>query len=405
MRNYRRITIALVLVAMASSFAQFGAVASLNDVARHFGHHSDTHSLQSVVGLSGSVLGIALAILRLASLLALPLTARADRRGRVHVLTTTLWIGLLVTALASLSPTYWVFVACFAVARPLLSTSSTLVQVITVELSSTARRVSRLALMAAGAGAGAGLSAILHGAIRGSNSFRWLFVVALVPLAFVPLVTRFIPEPAERSPGTLVVRLGAIAREWRPRLYVVGVVSFIIGVISGPANGFAFVYGEGLLKLAPRFVATVVTASAFTGLTGLFSGRYLAQRFGRRWTVAAGVVASALTACLAYSGGHVAFVVGYMSGVFSAGLLAPAAAALGTEIFPHRVRATAAGWIVVAGVIGATCGLFVFGWVADSVRATVSQSLRVPSLVTFLPLLPTLWLLRRLPESVGVDID
>lgn len=401
----RRITVALILIAMASSFAQFGAVASLNDVARHFGHHSDTHSLQSVVGLSGSALGVALAVLRLASLVALPLTARADRSGRVRVLSTTLWIGLLVTAVASLSPAYWFFVACFAVARPLLSTVSTLVQVITVELSSTARRVSRLALMAAGAGVGAGLSAILHGTIRGPNSFRLLFLLALVPLAFVPLVRRYVPEPVTRAPGTLVVRLGAVAREWRPRLYVVGAVSFIIGVISGPANGFAFVYGEGLLRLAPRFVATVVTVSAFTGLAGLLTGRYLAQRIGRRWTVAGGVVASGFTACLAYSGGHTAFVLGYMLGVFSAGLLAPAAAALGTEIFPHRVRATAAGWIVVAGVVGATSGLFIFGWLADSVRATASQSLRIPSLVTFLPLLPTVWLLRRLPESAGVEID
>ncbi len=57
---------ALFVIALVAGFAQFGAVASLDDVARHFGHHASSESLQNVVGLSGSVLGIGLAILRLA---------------------------------------------------------------------------------------------------------------------------------------------------------------------------------------------------------------------------------------------------------------------------------------------------------------------------------------------------
>ena len=44
---------------------------------------------------------------------------------------------------------------------------------------------------------------------------------------------------------------------------------------------------------------------------------------------------------------------------------------------------------------------FVHLLLADSVKA----SLRLPALVTFLPLLPTLVLLVRVPESRGVDID
>ena len=43
-----------------------------------------------------------------------------------------LLVGLLITACAALSPSYWFFVACFALARPLLASTATVVQVVTV---------------------------------------------------------------------------------------------------------------------------------------------------------------------------------------------------------------------------------------------------------------------------------
>ncbi|HEY5267392.1 MAG TPA: MFS transporter [Acidimicrobiales bacterium] len=401
---WQSVTGALFVVALVAGFAQFGAVASLDDVAKHFGHHANNQSLQSVVGLSGSVLGVGLAILRLASLGALPLTSLADRWGRTKVLRRTLFVGLLITASASLSPSYWIFVLCFALARPLLSTTSTLIQVITVELSSTSRRIHRLVIMSAGAGIGAGTAAILHGTIRGPDSFRWLFALALLPVFLVAPLLRRVPEPKFHSDDAPIARLGSVPRGKRERVFIVGVIVFVIGVISGPASGFTFVYGEGVLKIRPDVVASVVAISALTGLAGLLLSRYLSKRVGRRWTIVVGVVATAATASLAYGGGKTDFVIGYMFGVASGGLLAPAIAALSTELFSHTFRATAAGWIVVAGVLGATSGLLIFGLVGDSVHVTGAGSLRIPALLTFLPLLPLMLLLLRLPESSELEL-
>jgi MFS family permease len=399
----RRAVGVLFVVALVAGFAQFGAVASLNDVARHFGHAAATGSLRAVVGLSGSAIGVGLAIVRVSSLASMPLSALADRTSRTGVLRGALVAGLLVTSAAALSPNYWFFVACFALARPLLTAVSTVVQVITVEISATHERIFRLVVMAAGAGVGSGLSAILHGLIRGPGSFRWLFALTLVPVVVVVPLARTIHEP--RRHDVPHARLGAVARDVRPRLAVVSLVSFATGMITGPANGFAFVYAEGILRFAPHTVALVVVLSAASGLVGLLASRYLAHTMGRRATVAIGVVALAATSTVAYSGGRVSFVVGYMVGVGAAGLFAPAASALSTEIFPRHVRSTAAGWVGVAGVLGATCGLALFGVVGDSVHAASITSLRVPALVTFLPLVPTLLLLVRVPESRGVEID
>ncbi len=403
-RTWFHITIALFLLALAANFAQFGATVSLADVAKHFGHPTSSQTIQSVVGLSGSELSVGLAILRVASLAALPLASLADRWGRTSVLRRTLYVGLIITACASLSPTYWFFVLCFALARPLMSTTSTIVSVVSVELSSTKGRIDRLVIIAAGAGIGSGLAAIFHGFIRGPDSFRWLFALALVPVFFLRPLLRWVPEPTFRSAESPLARLGAIPRGRRGRVAIVGAVVFLIGVITGPAGGFTFVYGESVLKISTHVVALVVTLSALTGLVGLLLSRYLARAVGRRWSVALGVLASTATALLAYGGGRTDFIIGYMGGVAAGGLLAPAIAAMGTELFSHNFRATAAGWLVVAGVLGAVTGLIVFGLIGDSVHITGAGSFRLPALITFLPLLPVLLLMTRLPESAEMEL-
>jgi hypothetical protein len=59
---------------------------------------------------------------------------------------------------------------------------------------------------------------------------------------------------------------------------------------------------------------------------------------------------------------------------------------------------------VVAGVLGAMTGLLIFGWIGDSVHVTGAGSFRLPALLTFLPLLPLLHLMMRLPESSKMEL-
>jgi AAHS family benzoate transporter-like MFS transporter len=394
----------LFLATLAAGFAEFGATTSLNDVARHFGHFTQSNTIQSVVGLSGSALGLGLAAYRLSSLAALPLASLADRWGRTRVLRVALLWGLLITALASLSPSYWIFVLCFALARPLLSVANSLVQIITVELASAKLRIQRIAIMAAGLGIGSGLSAVVHGLVRGPDSFRWLFALALVPVLLVVPLLHTIPEPAKKSGETPLAHLGIVPRDARSRLAIVCSLAFVIGVITGPAGGFTFVYAEGILKMRPASVSEVVVVSGVAGLVGLFASRRFSRTLGRRWTVAIGTVMTALASTFAYGGGKTPFIIGYILGVGAGGLLSPAVTAISTEIFAHRFRATAAGWITVAGVLGAIGGLGLFGWVGDAARTSSSTGLRVAALTTFLPFLPALFLLVRLPESRAMEL-
>ena len=155
--------IAVGLVALAAGFGQFGLTATLGDVAKHFGHVTNGVSITDQAGLSGTELGIGLAIIRLASLGGMPLAGMADRVGRRKVILVACGLGLAITAASAASPNFWWFVIIFALGRPLLSAAYAVAQVGAAEETDSAQRAAAVALVAAGYAVGAGATAVLYG--------------------------------------------------------------------------------------------------------------------------------------------------------------------------------------------------------------------------------------------------
>jgi MFS family permease len=309
--------------------------------------------------------------------------------------------GLALTVLAAASPSYWWFVAIFACGRPLLSASNGLAQVIAAEQTASADRAKAVALIAAGYGTGAGVIAIVHSLASHAIGFRGVFVLALIPLALLPLVGRWVQEPdrftvAAAGSGHPIPVLDAVARPFRRRLLVIVVLAFAISVITGPANSFVFLFAQNYLHQPGIVTAGMVVGAGVAGLAGLLAGRWLADRVGRRLTGALAMVAVALFAVLTYSGSAPALLAGYILGLFAASVFAPAAGALVNELFPTSVRASVVGWSVAAGVLGAVAGLVTFGAVANA-----DHQFGVAGVVTFLPaalVMAAFWLL---PETRG----
>jgi len=393
--------VGVAIAAFASGFGQFGVVAALGDVARGFGQVSHGTSIADQAGLSGTDLGIGLAIMRLASLGALPITGLADDFGRRRMLLITVGAGLAVTVLAAASPSYWWFVAIFACGRPLLSASNGLAQVIAAEQTASAERAKAVALIAAGYGTGAGVIAIVHSLASHAIGFRGVFILALIPLALLPLIARWVQEPerftvSAAGSGHPIPVLDAVARPFRRRLLIVAILAFAISVITGPANSFGFLFAQNILHLRGIVTAGMVVGSGIAGLAGLLTGRWLADRVGRRLTGALAMVAVALLATLTYSGSAPALVFGYISAVFAASVFAPAAGALVNELFPTSVRASVVGWSTASGVLGAVAGLVIFGAVANA-----EHQFGVAGVVTFLPAALVMGLFWLLPETRG----
>jgi len=393
--------VAVAFVAMAAGFGQFGAVAALGDVAKSFGHLSHGGTLADQAGLSGTIVGAGLAVIRLASLGALFLTGQADRFGRRTVLLLGCAAGLVFTVAAAASPGYWWFVAIFALGRPLLSATNGVAQVSAAELTGSGDRAQAVAMVAAGYGIGAGLLAIAHSLGEGTLGFRGLFALVALPLLLLPLAARRVVETDRFTSVAHELRhpvLASVGRPYRRRLLVVALLTFGIAIMTGPANSFVFFYAQNIRHLSGGVTAAMVASAGVTGLVGLLAGRWLADHWGRRPTVALSMAGIAGCGILTYSGGDAALFVGYLLGILSGSVFAPAGGALANEVFPTEVRASIAGWYVTAAVLGAVVGLLVFGAVAD-----LGNRFSVAAVVTFLPALPLAALLLWLPETKGTE--
>ncbi len=391
----------LAIIALAAGFAQYSVITSLGDVAKAFGQVTHGTSIAEQAGLSGTVVGLGLAIIRLASLAGLPLASSADRFGRRRMIVGTCAIGLALTALAAASPGYWWFVAIFAFGRPFLSAAAAIAQVGAAEQTSATHRSMGVALVAAGYAVGAGLIAILHGLAGNLIGFRGLFAVAVVPLIALPLIGARVAEP-DRYARAAAARtanrpaLGTVARPYWRRLGIVAGIGFAVSVVTGPANSFIFFYGQNVLRLSGTTLALMVVSAGVTGLAGLIAGRWTADHWGRRPAASAAMIAVWLSATLAYSGSPTALFVGYLSGIFSGASFAPAAGALVNELFPTSVRASVSGWYVATGVVGAAAGLLTFGTIAGN-----GNHFLLAGLVTFAVALPAAAMFWLVPETNG----
>ena len=402
--------LAVAAATVAAGFAQFGATTALGDVARAFGQAGEGASATAKVGLSGTTLGVGLAIVRLASLASLPLAALADSHGRRRVLLGCVGGGLAATALAALSPGYWWFVALFALGRPMLSATNAIAGVVAAEETRSRDRAKAIGLVTAGYGLGAGLTALVRGVAGEGLGFRGLFALALVPLAATPLLARRLEEPdryqrlrAAENPQLAVTPppvLGRVPAGVRPRLWLLAALAFAIAFVTGPVNTFLFVYAENALGMSRSSTAAMVLAAGPVGLAGLVVGRWAADRLGRRVTAAGTQALVALAGMLTYSGSRAAVASGYLLAILVASAYAPSFGALGAELFPTGARATAAGWLVAAGVVGAVAGLVAFGLLTDALDSFATAAVLICA-----PVVLTCVLFARLPETRGLELE
>jgi MFS family permease len=144
----------------------------------------------------------------------------------------------------------------------------------------------------------------------------------------------------------------------------------------------------------------MVLAAGPVGLVGLLIGRWAADRLGRRITAAGTQAVVALAGMLTYSGSRATVAAGYLLAVLVASAYAPAFGAIGSELFPTSVRATVAGWLVAAGVLGAVAGLVTFGLLTDALASFAAAAVLICA-----PVVVTCILFARLPETRGLELE
>jgi predicted MFS family arabinose efflux permease len=239
--------------------------------------------------------------------------------------------------------------------------------------------------------------------------FRAVFGLAGVLLVVVALAGRLVaepggvvvrPRPRGRRDGRAGPSLARVPRSHRGRLAVLAVVAFASGFVTGPVATFLFVYAENVLDVSSAVTGALVVAAGLAGLAGLVVGRWLADRLGRRPAAAGALVLMAAAGVVTYSGSVPALAAGYLAGVLCGAAYGTPALALTAELFPTSVRAGVAGRLVVAGVLGATSGLWLAGSVADAL-GSFSGAMAVVCVPGGLAAA----LFGLLPETRGLELD
>jgi AAHS family benzoate transporter-like MFS transporter len=193
---------------------------------------------------------------------------------------------------------------------------------------------------------------------------------------------------------------GRLRGDLRPRLWLLTALTFAFSFVIGPANTFLFVYAENALGMSRGTTALMVLVAGPLGLGGLLIGRWAADRFGRRGTAATGQVLVALAGMVTYSGTPAGAVGGYLLAIVAGAAYGPATVALAAELFPTSVRASVAGWVVAAGVLGAVAGLLAFGTISDAL-----DSFALAAVVICAPVVLASALFVPLPETVGLELE
>jgi SHS family lactate transporter-like MFS transporter len=397
--------LAVAAVVAAAGFGQFGAVAALGDVAAEFGEVADGDEVAQQVGLSATAIGVGLGAIRLASLGSLPLAGLADRFGRRALLLAWCAVGLVLTMGAAASPSYWWFVAIFALSRPFLTATDALGAVVAAEQTASVDRSKAVALIAAAFGIGSGLIAVARGVGADLLGFRGVFLLAALPLVLLVVIRRWLEEPdryrsVSNAPDRPVPVLGAVARRHRGRLGVVVAVTFGVSLVTGPANSYLFVYGENVLDLSPAVTSAMVVAAGPVGLLGLLLGRWGADVVGRRGTATLALVGVAAAFTVTYSGSAPALIGGYLLAVTAGSTFAPAIGSLVAELFPTDVRATVTGWTVAGGVAGAVAGLVAFGALSDAFDAFAPAAIAIAVPAALIGAV-----VFAVPETVGRELE
>lgn len=353
------------------------------------------------LGLSeGDMFGI-FAITRAVSLVGIAFTIYADREGRRRPFIAAFILLIAGNAATALLPGTVAFTASQSATRiGVVAVAAVAVVVLAEELTPSVRAYG-MGIYALAGSMGAGLGLILLPiAERSDSSWRILFGISALGLVALPLLNQFLGESrAFRKFETHVTFRRALGAGLSKHFWPLAGIAFFVAAFSSPAFDFVFerLIDDLMWDAGPaRFLLIVFSGLGALGL--LFGGR-MADSVGRRQTTLVALVLGGVGGVGFYtldSGWLLAPAVLLAS--FGASMLVPAFAAHRSELFPTRVRATAAGWITNAAIFGSIAGFATGAFVVDRIGlpATIST--------LALGLIVAAVLVARLPETRGIDL-
>lgn len=356
------------------------------------------------LGVSAARFAGAVAIIRLASLLAVPVLRLADRWGRrrmllISLVAFTLAVGLTATAWSLLA-----FMAFQIPARIFLTTEGSLASLVVAEEVRADRRGRAMSLLGFISQIGFGFAALLIPIVRGTVlGWRLYYLIALAPLFVVGILRRNIPETAAFDTATAEdrVQLGwipHIERRWWGRVLGAAMFFGIGGAVVTPAFFYAASLAQDTYGWTSLYTVIVIGSGVATFAGFLLGGRG-SDVHGRRPIMRIGGVLGFVGMLVLFSGARWAYAPGWFLMAAGQACLTALALAYIAELVPTEIRATVTSFIVSSSVVGGSVGLAVSATVVPD-HIAVAPLMRIFALVGFAALTIT-WFL---PETVGTDV-
>jgi predicted MFS family arabinose efflux permease len=303
----------------------------------------------------------AASVLALGSVLALPLAALADRRGRrltLVLVTAGFAVGNLLSGLA---PSLLWLAAARLLAVCFASAALGLALTIVIEASPARHRSLLVTAVSFGGGAGAGVAAVLYPLL--APHWRYLYLLGGCGILLAAALWRWLPESevwaeasrAHNPPGLL------LRPEWRGRLAIIALSGFLSLIAFQPGGFFGALFASRQLHFSPFLISAVLFISAPLAVPGYLLGGWLSDRQGRRVPGTVFWALAAVFAAVTYSGLPAAYWAGNATWTFMDGAASPIVGAWFGELFPTRARATAQAVGAVASALGGIVGLQLVG--------------------------------------------
>jgi MFS family permease len=341
------------------------------------------------------------ALTRAASLAGLAFALTADRRGRRGPFLAAFVLLPVANVFTGVLPGAVGFTASQSLARIAVIAVGALAVVILAEELTPAVRALGLGIYATALGLGAGFGLLLLPiAERSEGAYRVLFAITGVGLFIYPLLRRFLKESrAYVQHDTVVTFRQALTAGLGRHFWPLALMAFLVAAFTSPAFEFVLERLQDDLSWdagAARFLLMVF--SGIGGLGFLLGGR-LADSWGRRPTTVMALVLGLV--------GGIAFYTQSSGWVLApAILLASAGASMWTptftahrsELFPTRIRATAAGWITNIAILGSITGFVLGATMVDSIGLSTTISILGTGVVV------AALLVLKLPETRGMDL-
>ena len=352
-------------------------------------------------GVSEQGQGIGAAVIRWGVIIALPLTALADRIGRRRLIICCAFGAPIITALGGLAPSFTILVATQTIGRPLALVLTILIGIVATEEMSSESRAWSISILGIAAGLGAGTAVFaLPIADYSLGAWRIIYALSLAWLVVGVILQRKLPETVrftERNER----HLKTATHIDRRRLIAQSLVAVFGNVFIAASSVFQVRYLKDVRDYSAITITIFVFATGTPATLGLLLGGKLADTRGRKNLAAVTFPLGAIILAIAFSTSGVPMWIATATGGLCLALAYPAMAVYRGEVFPTLHRSFASGVIMTSSLLGGSVGLIGAGVLLDR---DLSYGL-VMRWLAIGPIVAGLLIFKTFPESAHRELE